>query len=236
MKKITKIIMLVLTIMVLLSSCGSTKKNDVEEKTKKEEKADKDKKDKKSDKKDKEDKKEDKKKDKEDKEDKKDEKDKKEDKEDKKDKEDKGSDDDSNDDLPAAVDFTLKDKDGNEVSLSDYKGKVIILNFFTTWCKYCIQEMPEFQEVSQEYSDDVVFLLVDVFQAENISEDEVFNWYEEKGYTMPMVVDSEGSLQQTYPVTGFPTSYVINRDFNVLGSLPGAVDKATLTSIIEDYK
>lgn len=134
---------------------------------------------------------------------------------------------------PTAIDFTLKDKDGNDLKLSDYKGKVIFLNFFTTWCGYCKKELPDFEKLSKEYKDDVTFLIVDAFTAEKISVKEVHDWYSDAGYTMPMVVDEEGKAMEIYPVQGFPTTYIIDKDFKVLGYLPGMISEEDAKNYIE---
>ncbi len=145
----------------------------------------------------------------------------------------KSSEEKSEENKTKAVDFTLKDKDGNDINLSDYKGKIIFLNFFTTWCTYCRKELPDLEELSLEYGDDVEFLLVDVYTSENISVEEVYKWYDDFNYTMPMVADVDGTVIETYPVQGFPTTYVIDKDFNVMGYLPGMITKEDGKNIIE---
>lgn len=135
-----------------------------------------------------------------------------------------------------APDFTLLNKAGEEVSLSDYRGKIVFLNFFTTWCKFCDQEMPEFQAASEKYADDVEFLLIDVFTQERVSEDDVYAWYEERNLTMEMLVDVDGTLSKSYPVQAFPTTFFIDRDGSVIAYYPGAMSEAVIDEVVAEFK
>ncbi len=135
-----------------------------------------------------------------------------------------------------APEFSLTDRDGNEVTLEDYRGKIVFLNFFTTWCKYCDQEMPEFEIASKEYPDDVAFLLVDVYTQENVSIDEVYDWYDERDLTMDMVIDVEGALMRDYPIQAFPTTFFIDRDGSVLAYFPGAMTADMIDQVINEFK
>ncbi len=138
---------------------------------------------------------------------------------------------------PDYVDLELVDKDGNPVKLSDYEGKFIALNFFGTWCTYCMQEMPDLEKVYSEYEgDDFVIILLNATTTEKISAEEVGQWYEDGGYTMPMMMDLDGTALGTYPVQGFPTTYFINQEGKVLGAVSGMLDEETLLSIIDTYK
>ncbi len=135
-----------------------------------------------------------------------------------------------------APDFSLTDRDGNEVSLEDYRGKILFLNFFTTWCKYCDQEMPEFQAAVEAYPDDLDFLLVDVFTQENVSVDDVYDWYDERDLTMDMVIDVDGELLRDYPIQAFPTTFFIDRDGSVLAYFPGAMTGDMIEQVIDEFK
>lgn len=135
-----------------------------------------------------------------------------------------------------APDFTLLNKEGEEVSLSDYRGKIVFLNFFTTWCTYCEIEMPDFQEASEKYADDVEFLIIDVFPSENIDEAGVYEWYESRGFTMEMLIDKDGDLQQFYPVQGFPTTFFIDREGYVIAYYPGAMTPEVIDDVVEQFR
>lgn len=132
--------------------------------------------------------------------------------------------------------FTLKDGDGNEVTLSDYKGKTVILNFFATWCTYCKQELPTLEEIHQT-RDDVVVLLVAAPNVGNEGDQEyIENFMKENGYTMTVLYDESSQVVNAYNVTGLPTSFFFKEDGNVLGYAPGYVEESTLSEILEQCK
>ena len=140
--------------------------------------------------------------------------------------------------LTPAVDFNLTDQYGNTHTLSQYKGKTIFLNFWGTWCPPCRAEMPEIQklyeEFAQEGEDALVILGV---AAPNLgkekSEDGIKTFLEENGYTYPVLMDTEAGLFQTYGITSFPTTIMIDRDGNLFGYATGQLNEETMRSIIQ---
>lgn len=115
-----------------------------------------------------------------------------------------------------AADFTLKNLEGEEVSLSDYRGKYVFLNFWATWCVYCDLEMPDFQEF-YEANEDLVILAV------NYKEDlkTVKDYIEDGGYTFPVVLDTDGAINEMYYVTAYPTTFFIDKEGILLAYYPG---------------
>lgn len=140
--------------------------------------------------------------------------------------------------LTPAVDFNLTDQYGNTHTLSQYKGKTIFLNFWGTWCPPCRAEMPDIQklyeEFDQEGEDALVILGV---AAPNLgkekSEDGIKTFLEENGYTYPVLMDTEAGLFQTYGITSFPTTIMIDRDGNLFGYATGQLNEETMRSIIQ---
>ena len=139
-----------------------------------------------------------------------------------------------------AIDFTLKDQYGNEHTLSEYKGKTIFLNFWATWCPPCRGEMPEIEEIYNEYgknNDDIIILGV---AAPNLgregSEEEIANFLSDNNYTFPVVMDFGGELVYKYNISGFPTTFIINEDGEIIHKVVGAMDKESMKEIIEDKK
>ena len=140
--------------------------------------------------------------------------------------------------LTPAVDFNLTDQYGNAHTLSQYKGKTIFLNFWGTWCPPCRAEMPDIQklyeEFDQEGEDALVILGV---AAPNLgkekSEDGIKTFLEENGYTYPVLMDTEAELFQTYGITSFPTTIMIDRDGNLFGYATGQLNEETMRSIIQ---
>lgn len=130
-----------------------------------------------------------------------------------------------------APDFTLKDLDGEDVSLSDYRGKLVILNFWATWCGFCDKEMPDLDKINSEF-DDVVVLAVDAME----DRDTVAKYIEEGGYDFDVVLDSEGEISKLYLVSAFPTSYFIEEDGTLIGRVAGMLEYDDIVSVIEKIK
>jgi cytochrome c-type biogenesis protein len=135
-----------------------------------------------------------------------------------------------------APDFTLTGSTGEAISLSDYRGKIVFLNFWTTWCKYCLEEMPDFQEAYEKYGDDLQILLVNVTTDENIDRQGVIDWYEQFDYTMPMVLDEDGDVTSQFTIPGYPTTYFIDRDGSIIAYYPGLMSTELIDEVIEEFK
>lgn len=143
---------------------------------------------------------------------------------------------------PPAPDFTLTDQFGEPHTLSDYKGKVVFLNFWATWCPPCRQEMPDIQALYEESGgnkeDLVVLGIANPKTAENTytqegTVDDVKKFLSDNGYTYPVVMDTTGEIFQTYGITAFPTTFMIDRAGNVYGYASGALTREIMDSIVK---
>jgi peroxiredoxin len=124
-----------------------------------------------------------------------------------------------------APDFTLNDLNGNEVSLSDLRGKVVFLNFWATWCPPCRLEMPEMEELYQEYkNEDIVIIGVDLVEYAS----SVRSFVEENGYNWIFVIDTTGEVAADYMVTGIPASFFIDKDGIIRALQTGAMSRFTM--------
>lgn len=139
-----------------------------------------------------------------------------------------------------APDFTLVDQYGEQHTLSDYKEKVVFLNFWATWCPPCRMEMPYIEEIYNENnlnSEDVVILGV---AGPNLGRegdiDHIVKFLEDEGYTFPVVFDEEGQVLAKYYIQSFPNTFIIDKEGNVKYYVPGAIDKETMESLINDAK
>ena len=137
-----------------------------------------------------------------------------------------------------AADFELSDQYGQVRRLSDYRGKVVFLNFWVTWCPPCRAEMPDIQTLYEKYGpaeDAEVVILGVAFPGLSGETDEagVAAFLEENGYTYPVVMDPEGTLMMEYYITAFPTTFMIDPDGNIYGYVPGAMSEETMQSIID---
>ena len=130
--------------------------------------------------------------------------------------------------------FTLKDSKGNDVTLSEYKGKTVVLNFFATWCTYCKMELPSLEEINSTRDDIVIFLVATPDIGNEGSKEYIESFMEENGYSMTVLYDETGEVVSKYNVSGLPTSFFFKPDGSVLGYVPGYVEESSLISILEE--
>ena len=110
-----------------------------------------------------------------------------------------------------APDFELITLNGETLSLSDFRGKVVLVNFWASWCPPCRSEMPAMQEIYQQYGpDDFVILAVNNTQADNLAD--IQNFVDERGLTFPILLDNTGQVSAAYQVRSLPTSFFIDRE------------------------
>lgn len=138
-----------------------------------------------------------------------------------------------------APDFELRDQYGTLHKLSDYRGKIILLNFWATWCPYCIDEMPDLEalyEAEQEKEDsDLVILGVAApgFSNEK-SEDEVIDFLDENDFLYPNLMDENGDvLFKEHGISAYPTTCFIDREGNLIGYVQGALPGEAWPDVIQ---
>jgi len=129
--------------------------------------------------------------------------------------------------IPPAPDFTVYDIDGNEVHLSDYIGKPIVLNFWASWCGPCQMEMPDFHEKYLELGEDVHFLMINMTTGRETLES-ASAFIENKEYSFPVFYDTESNAASTYGVYSLPTTYFIDAEGYAIAQATGAIDAETL--------
>lgn len=119
-----------------------------------------------------------------------------------------------------APDVELVSPDGSVHHLSDYRGKVVFLNFWATWCGPCRAEMPSMEKMYQELKDDdFVILAVDVKE----SKEQVEKFFEEFQLTFLVFLDRNGSVYQEFNKTnGIPQTYIIDKEGVIRDHVPGA--------------
>jgi peroxiredoxin len=125
---------------------------------------------------------------------------------------------------PANLDFTVKQLDGQDVKLSAYKGKVILLNFWATWCGPCKAEIPGFVELQAKYKDDLVILGFSV----DDPADKARAFAQEYKINYPVLLgEGREDVQDAYgPIWGIPASFIISKDGQVCRKHPGIAPKA----------
>ena len=106
-----------------------------------------------------------------------------------------------------APDFSLKDVDGKTHKLSDYRGKVVMINFWATWCPPCRFELPSMQRAYEKLKlQNVEFLAINLGE----DADTIFTFTADYPVTFPLLMDLDSSVSNMYPVIGLPTTYFVN--------------------------
>ena len=131
-----------------------------------------------------------------------------------------------------APDFTVYDEAGNEVHLSDYLGKPVVVNFWASWCGPCRMEMPEFQEKHLELGGEVQFLMINMTCGRETVET-ARDFIAGQGYTFPVLYDTEGDAAVTYGAYALPTTYFIDSEGYAIAQARGAINSETLQAGID---
>jgi len=126
-----------------------------------------------------------------------------------------------------APDFTAQTLDGQTVRLSDFRGRVVLLNFWATWCPPCVREIPRLVRVADAYKNDglVVLGLNTTFQDDRAK---VEQFTREQGISYPVLLDPDGVASEKYPARLMPTTVLIDRQGQMVHIKVGEVDEATL--------
>lgn len=132
----------------------------------------------------------------------------------------------------AAPDFTVYDAEGNEVQLSDFRGKPVVLNFWATWCYYCKVEMPDFDKAFEKYPD-VQFLMVNATDGVQETMASAQEYIKQEGFQFDVFFDTKLDAVNTYYVTGFPSTYFIDQNGNLVTRSSGMLDFDTLEKGIQ---
>lgn len=118
-----------------------------------------------------------------------------------------------------APDFSLKDLNGNKVGIKQFKGKIIFLNFWATWCAPCKEEMSSLEVLHQKFKGkDFVLLTISVDYGRVKSVQEFMNKHH---YTFPVLLDSKSEALDLFNVKGIPTSFIIDRKGRMIGRAIG---------------
>jgi len=123
-----------------------------------------------------------------------------------------------------APNFTLPDLKGKMVSLADYKGQVVLLNIWATWCRPCVEEMPSMEKLHQELKDEK-FVIIAVSIDES-GADVVRPFMKKHKLSFPALIDSAGTINSLYQTTGVPESFIIDKQGKILEEIIGPRDWA----------
>ncbi|MEH7387169.1 redoxin domain-containing protein, partial [Bacillus sp. JJ1521] len=135
-----------------------------------------------------------------------------------------------------APDFTLKTISGEEMKLSEFRGKKVILNFWASWCPPCKAEMPHMQEFYVENKEfNAVLLSVNLTTAEKKRSD-VAKFVDEYELTFPVMLDEQGEIGQIYQAYAIPTSYLIDSKGIIRKKIVGPMDKEMMNGLINSVE
>jgi|TARA_B110000196_G_C20898095_1_gene544616 peroxiredoxin len=119
-----------------------------------------------------------------------------------------------------APNFKLRNIKGNYESLDSYRGGVVVLNFWATWCAPCRIEMPSFEKLYRRYRSEGVTVLA--ITLDKNSENKIKSFVDEYGLSFPILLDEKGEVERLYPSMTIPFTYIIDRQGRIVARVDGA--------------
>ncbi len=133
-------------------------------------------------------------------------------------------------------DFTLPTWQGDTVTLSDLKGKAVILSFYETWCQYCNQELPTLQKIHETMDDVRVIIVTTPSVGSEGDREYVSGFLKNKGITAQVVYDENLEMTSTFAVAGYPTTFFIDKNGVYTGYFPGYAPEDMMLEYIETLR
>ena len=139
--------------------------------------------------------------------------------------------------------IVLYDQYGKKHNIEEYKGKVIVINFWATWCGYCVEEMPAFEKIYKEFGSnkkDVIILGVAGPKTKqnlnnvDVEKDKIILFLNKNKITYPTLMDETGKVFDDYKVRALPMTYVINKDGYLEGFVSGAITSEQLRKAVNE--
>jgi peroxiredoxin len=138
----------------------------------------------------------------------------------------------------SAPDFVLSTQDGVQVSLEDLEGKPLIINFWASWCPPCRAEMPAFQQVYQEYSDQgLMIAAVNMTHQDSLAD--INNFVDQNQLSFPILMDEQGLVSKQYNIHSLPTTFFIDSSGTIQrviigGPIPLSLMRIEITNLLEN--
>ncbi len=136
----------------------------------------------------------------------------------------------------ASPNFELPTLSGEKVKLTDYKGKIVILNFWASWCGPCKVEMPHMQNYYKNKKDaaNVEIIAVNMTSEERGGKKSIEKFVKEYGLTFPILLDNDGNVLDLYNIITIPTTYVIGTDGVISQKILGPMDEKMINELVEN--
>ncbi|MBP8252288.1 MAG: TlpA family protein disulfide reductase [Herpetosiphon sp.] len=132
-----------------------------------------------------------------------------------------------------APEISLQTLDGTTAKLSDYRGKIVLVNFWATWCEPCKKETPDLVQAAAEYGDKLVILGINVTNIDK-NLDEVRRFAQRYNVQYPILLDQNGAVQRDFAMYALPVSYFIDSDGVIRYTRTTAITKAEIDRVMQD--
>lgn len=139
--------------------------------------------------------------------------------------------------VPYQADFIVFNDAGEEVSISDYRGKFVILNFWASWCPPCIEEMPEFQALHQKLDpEETVILAINLTDNKRETKKSANKFIQDQNIDLNIFYDEELNGARVFNINSIPQTYVLDKEGFVQYGLLGMTDEVVLNAMLERIK
>lgn len=131
------------------------------------------------------------------------------------------------------IDATVYTKDNEATRFTSIaNGKPLVINFWATWCPYCVQEMDDFQALVDKYGEHINFAFVDAADGQRETVEAASVFLQEHGYNLPDYYDTSQEAISLYGVTALPATIIADKDGTVVYARPGAIDQQEINAIL----
>lgn len=135
-----------------------------------------------------------------------------------------------------APDFTVYDSNGNQITLSSFRGRPVVLNFWASWCPPCRSEMPHFNKVYQSMNEEVEFLLVNLTDGVRETQAKASNFVQSAAFSFPIYFDLDFDAAYTYNFSSIPFTIFIDADGYIINTYVGSLSEHQLINFINMIK
>ena len=132
-----------------------------------------------------------------------------------------------------APDFEIFDADGKSVKLSDFKGKPVVVNFWATWCGWCVKEMPYYEDAIKEYGDDIQFLMINQ-TTDGETQEAAEKFMTDNNFTFDILFDNDLDASIKFGARSLPMSFFINENGELVETHPGYIEEDVLQEKLQN--